>query len=139
MFEWVENLGFVTKKKYNEHTSNLYDHVKYMGECNKKSHEEIDKLKAEIESMQDLQLENYKLNSSLKNLELQLELQQIILKNTIANENGIDTSTVKFNSIEQIATYLCAMNQALITSTMFYINRPIEDIKKEVEDILNYK
>ncbi|MGL5329898.1 MAG: hypothetical protein ACRDD7_11555 [Peptostreptococcaceae bacterium] len=139
MFKWVENFGFVTKKKYNEHTDNLWDHSKRVVEHNKEANIEIAKLKGEIEEMQHLDLENYKLNSALKNLELQLELQQIILKNTIANENGADTSTVKFNSIEQFATYLCAMNQALVSSVKFYINRPVEDIRKEIEDILEYK
>lgn len=86
-----------------------------------------------------LELENYKLTSALKSLKTSLELKQIILNNTIANEQGKETCIVKFNSIEQFATYLSAFNESLIRSADFYMNRPIEEIKKEVENILKYR
>lgn len=85
-----------------------------------------------------LQLENYKLNGALDSVATQLEILQIILNNAVANEQGKDTCTIQFTSVEQLSLYLAGMNQALINSLIHYRNKPLDEIKRNIDQILSY-
>lgn len=60
---------------------------------------------------------------TLTTLKLNCEVMDIILSNTIKNENGEETPTLKFDSIKSLAEYIKAMNDINID----YINQKLNE------------
>ena len=91
------------------------------------------------EAYQQAQYELCKRWSAIYNLKNSLEFQQLLLKDTIAREQGKESSVVKLKDIESFVTYLTAFNQQLINSLDYALNRPLEEVKGEVDNLMSIR
>ena len=80
----------------------------------------------------DLLVENYKLKTALEVMKTTLKIHE-----TIINANINKDSDMKFNSVEQMALYLNAMNKGLMDVIDFHMNRDMDEVKREMNRVLD--
>ena len=84
--------------------------------------------KEEYKSFQSKKYEKY--YCVLKTLENNLKISDIIISNTIKNENGEETSTVKFDSVKAFAQNMKCFNDLNIQ----YIEKQLgEDLEEDIK------
>lgn len=136
--EIVSNLENKIKKLKEEYAGTLWE---YCDSVKKEDYDkEVNRLQSEVEKYRkafedakkerDCQIAEYQkkieeLHNSLRTLDGNLKVSNVVIEETIKNENGEETNTVKFDSIKQFAEYV----KCFYTVNLDYIQKVLQGEK----------
>lgn len=146
----IKELEEELEKSNREHAKTLWE---YCDSVKKEDYEkEIDRLQSEVEKYRkafedakkerDCQIAEYQkkideLYYSLRTLEGNLKVSNVVIEETIKNENGEESNAVKFDSINQFAEYV----KCFYTINLDYIQKILQGKKgkqNNFENIANF-
>lgn len=140
----------ITENSIEEKYGIVFDSVDF-SEHDKEFTDKIEELQSEVEKYRkafeeakkesDCKIAEYQkkieeLHNSMRTLEGNLKVSNVIIENTIKNENGEETNTVKFDSIKQFAEYI----KCFYTVNLDYIQKvfPVCGQKKNDKQDIAY-